>query len=301
MAVDSDKQYLLDNRLHELVDAMIAELLKEKPPEPRQHLQRWLGGQAGGGSLAYKAVIFDLDGCVTKTAKVHSRSWKKMFDSYLKDRDASAFQEFTPEDYLKYVDGKPRYDGVDSFLRSRDISLHMGDPSDAPDKSPPTCCSLGNRKNDFFVQVLRDEGVEPYMSSVRIMTQLRLAGVRLGLASSSLNAAKVLDAAQLSYLIEERVDGVTSRELGLKGKPAGDIFVTCAKRLGVAPKDAIVVEDATSGVAAGRAGKFRLVLGLAREDNEKELKQYGAHVVLSDFGNHTLQDLNEWFVAQQDP
>lgn len=250
---------------------------------------------------AFKAVIFDLDGVITKTAAVHSRSWKKMFDAYLKDKDGASFKAFTPEDYLKYVDGKPRYEGVKSFLESRSISLPMGDPSDKPDKQPITCCSLGNRKNDFFVQVLNDEGVEPYMSTVRIMTQLRLAGVRVGLASSSKNAEKVLNAAQLMHLIEERVDGVVSAARGLKGKPAGDIFVTCSKLLGVEPRDAIVVEDATSGVAAGRNGRFRLVLGLAREENEEELRHHGAHVVLTDFGDSTLHDLNKWFLDQPDP
>lgn len=247
---------------------------------------------------AFKAVIFDLDGVITKTASVHSRAWKKMFDVFLRDRDGASFKEFTPGDYLKYVDGKPRYDGTESFLQSRGISLTRGDPSDKPDKSPVTACSLGNRKNDFFLAVLRDEGIDPYMSTVRIMTQLRMAGVRVGVASSSKNAEPVLTLSNLMYLVEERIDGVVAAKLGLKGKPAGDIFEVCSKRLGVEPKDAIVIEDATSGVAAGRAGGFRLVVGLAREDNEEELRAHGAHVVLTDFGDHGLNDLNKWFLDQ---
>lgn len=253
----------------------------------------------------YKAVIFDLDGVVTKTASVHSRAWKKMFDVYLKDLAAknpsmsSQLGEFTPQDYLKYVDGKPRYDGVESFLASRGIKgVARGDPSDKPDKVPLTACSLGNRKNGYFLGVLDDEGIDPYMSTVRIITQLRMAGVRVGVASSSKNAETVLKVSHLSHLIEERVDGVVSANIGLKGKPAPDIFVTCSRMLGVEPHEAIVVEDATSGVAAGRAGGFRLVIGLAREENEEELRQAGAHVVLTDFGDNTLHNINKWFLEQ---
>ncbi|KAJ9472930.1 hypothetical protein DIPPA_18015 [Diplonema papillatum] len=303
----STVQYFEEKKVHALVEELLKIAAEQRPNNVkelwRDHLTKLLSQQPQ--EFAFKAIIFDLDGCITKTSSVHSTAWKRMFDDFLKEREAAGgsgdLSEFTPQDYLKYVDGKPRYDGVASFLKARDIELPEGTPDDSPDQEEVTCSSLGNRKNKYFEEVLQKNGVQAYDSSVRIIKACRDIGIRIGVASSSKNAEKVLKTAKLSSLIEERVDGVVSAEMGLKGKPAGDIFVTCCKKLGVEPKDAIVVEDATSGVAAGRDGKFRLVIGLAREDNQDALKEHGAHVVLDDFGNTTLSDINEWFLSKPVP
>jgi len=244
----------------------------------------------------FEAVIFDLDGVITKTANVHSRAWKKMFDDFLKDRSektGEAFQEFTPKDYLHYVDGKPRYDGVKSFLETRKIELPIGTPEDDPKLE--TVCGLGNRKNAAFNEVLRVEGVEAYPSTVKLLEDLKRDGVRIGVASSSKNAEGVLKAAGLMDFIETRVDGVVSANMGLNGKPAPDIFLTAAKNLDVDPAKSIVVEDATSGVQAGKNGNFGLVLGLAREDNLQALLANGADIAVEDIGEITLNEIDDWF------
>ncbi len=246
----------------------------------------------------FEAVIFDLDGVITKTANVHSRAWKKMFDEYLKSREDSqgeTFQEFTSADYLNYVDGKPRYDGVQSFLETRDIKLPFGTPDDDPVNE--TVCGLGNRKNVAFNDVLKAEGVEAYPSTVKLLEQLKQDGIRIGVASSSKNCEGVLNAAGLMHFVETRVDGVVSAETGLNGKPAPDIFVTAAKNLGIDPNNAIVVEDATSGVQAGKSGNFGLVIGLAREDNIEALKANGADLVVEDLEEISLEDINQWFAT----
>ncbi len=247
----------------------------------------------------FEAVIFDLDGVITRTALVHSHAWKKMFDDYLHQRETEhgeAFREFTQkDDYLPYVDGKPRYDGVKSFLESRGINIPFGDPSDSVEME--TVCGLGNRKNITFNEVLKRDGVSVYESTVQMIHELKKAGIRIGVASSSKNCEAVLEAAGLMPLIETRVDGVVSAEMGLKGKPEPDIFTTAAANLGVKPHNAIVVEDATSGVAAGRAGNFGLVLGLAREENKKELLINGADIVVDDIAETSLEEINNWFAA----
>ncbi len=245
----------------------------------------------------FEAVVFDLDGVITKTAATHSRAWKKMFDEYLKQLAKSKgdeFEEFTPQDYLTYVDGKPRYEGVKSFLESRNITLPYGDPEDTPEME--TVCGLGNRKNNAFNDVLRKEGVEVYPSTAQLLEQLKKDNIRIGVASSSKNAKSVLEAAGLMHYIETRVDGVVSAEIGLNGKPAPDIFLTAARNLGADPNKTIVVEDATSGVRAGKNGNFGLVLGLAREDNAEDLKANGADIVVEDLEELTMDDLNNWFI-----
>jgi len=246
----------------------------------------------------FKAVIFDLDGVITKTATTHSHAWKKMFDEYLRYREeqyGEPFREFTSDDYLQYVDGKPRYDGVESFLESRKIKLLFGSAEDNPDKE--TICGLGNRKNNAFNEVLKKEGVEVYPSTVKWLEQLKKDGVKIGVASSSKNAENVLKAAGLSHFVETRVDGVVSARLGLKGKPAPDIFVAAAKNLGVAPYQSIVVEDASSGVEAGKNGNFGLVLGLAREDNAETLKAHGADLVAGDLEEISPDAIDNWFTC----
>jgi len=246
---------------------------------------------------SFKAVIFDLDGVITKTASVHAKAWKIAFDEYLRlreKRDGEPFREFTHEvDYLRYVDGKPRYEGVKGFLKSRGISIPYGDPSDIPDKE--TVCGIGNKKNKMFRQILEDQGAEIFTSTVDFIKSLKQAGIRVGVASSSKNCEIILKSAGLEGLFETRVDGVVSVELGLKGKPEGDIFVRASLNLGVSPRDAVVIEDANSGVEAGRNGGFGMVLGLARKDNEDELLKNGADIVVNDMVDIDLERIEKWF------
>jgi len=245
----------------------------------------------------FKSVIFDLDGVVTSTALVHAAAWKETFDEYLRlreKRDKEPFREFSrQDDYLPFVDGKPRYQGVKSFLESRGIHLDFGDPSDPPDRE--TICGIGNRKNIKFNQILKEKGAQVYPSTVELIKKLKAAGIRIGVASSSKNCKAVLEVCGIEDLFETRVDGVLSAELGLKGKPQGDIFVTAAAQLGSQPAESVVVEDATSGVAAGRNGGFGLVLGIAREDNYRELLENGADLVVSDLSDITVDIIEEWF------
>ncbi len=245
----------------------------------------------------FTTVIFDLDGVITKTALVHSAAWKKMFDEFMKSwsaRNSKPFREFDHErDYLPYVDGKPRYQGVQSFLEHRGIGIPFGDPSDPPDAE--TVCGLGNRKNQVFNEVLERDGVEVYPSTVELIHQLIQRNIRVGVASSSKNCEGVLKAAGLLHLFETRVDGVVSAEIGLKGKPAPDIFLTACENLFSTPSQAVVVEDAVSGVQAGKAGNFGLVLGIAREGNAAELRQNGADIVVNDIGDIGLKGIEDWF------
>ena len=251
--------------------------------------------------LPFKAVIFDLDGVVTKTALVHAAAWKAMFDEYLRlraARDGEAFKEFTHQnDYLPYVDGKPRYDGVQSFLESRGVHIPRGCPDDAPDRE--TACGLGNRKNIKFREVLERDGVQQYLSTVSLIRELKQQGVRIGVASSSKNCQFVLQAAGIEDLFETRIDGVVSAELGLNGKPQPDIFVKAAEQVSALPSESVVVEDAASGVQAGRNGAFGLVIGLARENNGEELLKNGADVVIPDFAGITVEALAEWFMHKK--
>jgi len=246
---------------------------------------------------AFDAVIFDLDGVITKTALVHSAAWKKMFDGYLRERESKygePFREFTlKNDYLPYVDGKPRYKGVESFLQSRGILIPYGDPSDEPGKE--TVCGIGNRKNIAFNEALKSDGVQVYKSTLALIHRLKEEGVRVGVASSSKNCRQVLETAGLLDLFETRVDGEVSAELGLKGKPEPDIFTVAADNLGVTYDRSVVVEDAVSGVEAGRKGNFGLVLGIAREDNEKELYANGADIVVKDLAEISFESIGQWF------
>jgi len=252
---------------------------------------------------SFDAVIFDLDGVITKTALVHAKAWKKGFEEYLRlreERDGEPFREFTREgDYLPYVDGKPRYEGVKSFLESRGISIPYGDPSDPPDTE--TICGVGNKKNTMFRKVLDEEGAEMYPSTVELVKQLRSAGIRVGVASSSKNCQAILKSAGIEDLFETRVDGVVSAEIGLKGKPEGDIFITAARNIGAVPARSVVVEDALSGVQAGRNGGFGLVLGVARESNTSSLAENGADIVVEDLAEISIDQMGEWFLKQPKP
>lgn len=249
-------------------------------------------------SPVFNAVIFDLDGVLTKTAVTHTAAWKKMFDDYLHAREIQnnePFREFTQNDYLAYVDGKPRYNGVASFLKSRGIELPWGSPEDSPESE--TVCGLGNRKNEAFNEVLKRDGAEVYPSSEKLLLELKNAGVKLGVASSSKNCKAVLEAVNLLHLFEARVDGIVSAELGLKGKPEPDIFTKACELLGVKPENSVVVEDAVSGVQAGEKGGFGLTLGIAREGNAEELKKSGADYVVTDLEEvHGIKGLNKLFL-----
>lgn len=245
---------------------------------------------------SFTTVIFDLDGVITKTAKVHAQAWKMVFDEFLQvsaSRGLISYKEFTHEDYLEYVDGKPRYEGVRSFLESRGIHLEMGDPQDSPEKE--TVCGIGNRKNSKFREIIEKQGVEVYPSAVELIRQLRAQGIRIGVASSSKNCQYLLQAAGIEDLFEVRIDGVVSAETGLKGKPEGDIFVVAARKLGAAPAQAVVVEDASSGVQAGRNGGFNLVVGVPRKDNGAVLLDNGADIAVTDLKSIDYPRIQAWF------
>jgi beta-phosphoglucomutase family hydrolase len=230
------------------------------------------------------ACLFDLDGVLTQTAKVHDRAWKQTFDDYLRERaqrTGAEFKEFDPvRDYEEYVDGKPRYDGVRSFLESRGITLPEGSPDDPPEAE--TICGIGNRKNVLVLGLIRTQGVEAYDGSVRYVKAAREAGLRRAVVSSSANARDVLTAAGILDLFEEIVDGHVADEQHLHGKPAPDTFLAGARALGVAPARAAVFEDALAGVAAGRAGDFGCVVGVDRVGQAAALKEHGADIVVSD-------------------
>jgi beta-phosphoglucomutase family hydrolase len=251
--------------------------------------------------LNFDAVIFDMDGVITKTAVVHSMAWKKMFDEYLHFREKEyneTFHEFThADDYLPFVDGRPRYQGVERFLRSRGINIPFGEPQDEPRKE--TVCGLGNRKNEFFNKVLEEDGVEVYDSTIKLIKDLLERNVKVGVATSSKNCDIILEKAGIQSMFETQVDGVVSAKLGLKGKPEPDIFTTASDNLGVKYNRAVVVEDAVSGVQAGAKGNFGLVIGVAREDNEYELKSNGADVVVKDLAEISIEDIDKFLLAKQ--
>jgi beta-phosphoglucomutase family hydrolase len=231
-----------------------------------------------------RACLFDLDGVLTKTATVHAAAWKQMFDEYLRGRAARTGEEFVPfdadADYGDYVDGKPRYDGVRSFLASRGIELPEGEEDDPP--TAETVHGLGNRKNEIVVRMIREEGVEAYEGSVRYLEAARDAGLHRAVVSSSTNAHDVLKAAGIDELFEARIDGVVAEREHLKGKPAPDTFLAGARALDVTPDQAAVFEDALAGVAAGRAGNFTCVVGVDRVGHAEALRDNGATIVVRD-------------------
>ncbi len=230
-----------------------------------------------------EAGLFDLDGVLTQTATVHAKAWKEMFDDYLRERakrTGDDFAPFTDDDYDDYVDGKPRYDGVRSFLASRGIELPDGTPDDAP--GTETVDGLGNRKNDLVLALIERDGVDAYEGSVRYVRAARDAGLHRAVVSSSSNCRDVLAAAGILDLFEEIVDGIVATREGLKGKPAPDTFLAGARRLGVDAARAAVFEDAVAGVEAGRAGGFGYVVGVDRVGHADALKAHGADVVVRD-------------------
>jgi alpha,alpha-trehalase len=238
----------------------------------------------------YGAWLFDLDGVITDTASVHAAAWKRTFDWYLEEVSERGGRPFEPfeidPDYYRYVDGKPRYAGVDSFLRSRGINVDWGNPNDPLGKE--TVCGLGNRKNELFNEVLRLRGVEVFESSVALVQELRTGGWRVAVVTSSKNCDAVLEAAGLQNLFEARVDGNVAAEKKLAGKPAPETYQEAARMLGMLPEQAVVIEDAISGVQAGRSGGFGLVIGVARGDDPEVLRQNGADVVVRDLAELSL-------------
>jgi HAD superfamily hydrolase (TIGR01509 family) len=233
-----------------------------------------------------EAVVFDTDGVLTDTASVHAVAWKRLFDEYLQlraVRDSPPFQPFTEVDYLAHVDGRPRDDGVAGFLASRGIQLPWGDLADPPDRE--TVCGLGNAKDQFFVAHLRDHGAQAFPifpTSVAFVRRLRERGLRTAAVSASRNMVAVLEAAGLRDLFEVEVDGVEADRLGLAGKPDPALFLEAARRLGVAPARAAVVQDALAGVEAGRRGRFAVVVGLDRGGQAAALIERGADVVVAE-------------------
>ncbi len=229
---------------------------------------------------AYDAVIFDMDGVVTKTARVHFKAWKKLFDEYLKNKCRENQSLFDEQDYRRYVDGKPRYRGIESFLESRGISISWGKKDDGPDQD--TIYGLGNRKNRYFNELIDKDGVDVYKPALNLLKELRSAGFKTAIVSSSKNCAAVLEAAGISSLFDEKIDGKDADELNLQGKPSPDIFLKTGEKLEVQPKRAVILEDAISGVQAGKNGGFGLVIGVDRTGLGEDLKKNGAHVVVTD-------------------
>lgn len=231
----------------------------------------------------FDAVVFDLDGVITRTAEVHFLAWKRMFDEYLSQwaqREGRKQEPFGSQDYQRHVDGKPRYEGVKAFLASRGIELPYGKPEDGTDKE--TVCGLGNRKNEIFRKLLREGGVRVFEHAVDLVHRLRDKGFGIAVVTSSKNCKDVLEAAGIEDLFDVRVDGLVAARDGLVGKPAPDTFMAAAERLGSRPERVAVFEDAESGVEAGHRGHFRLVVGVDRVGHGPELARAGADVVLTD-------------------
>lgn len=234
----------------------------------------------------FDAVLFDLDGVLTDTAKIHAACWKRMFDDFLRERAAEKNEPFKPfdirTDYKLYVDGKARFDGVQSFLESRGIHLPYGEPASPPNGE--TICGLGNRKDGMVKEAIESEGVEAYEGSVAFVRHLRNRGIKTAVVSASSNCEAVLRSAGIADLFDVRVDGEVASQLNLAGKPAPDTFLKAAEELGVPPNRAVVVEDAISGVQAGRDGGFGLVVGVDRKGDAESLWENGADIVVNDLG-----------------
>jgi beta-phosphoglucomutase family hydrolase len=231
---------------------------------------------------AYGAVLFDLDGVLTPTAELHQRAWTKMFEEFLDEYLGPDHAPYTEADYLAYVDGRPRFDGVRTFLASRGIELPEGNRDEPPGSG--SISALGNRKNVVFQELLRTEGIAPYPGSVRLLDHLAELGVPGAVVSSSRNAREVLSAARLAERFDVVADGILLAERGIPGKPAPDLFLAGAEKLGVTPESTVAVEDAVSGVAAGRAGGFALVIGVDRGAGPEALTANGADIVVDDLG-----------------
>ncbi len=230
---------------------------------------------------AFDAVLFDLDGVLTPTAKVHAAAWKRAFDDALEHLTGPDYTPFDADaEYRAHVDGRPRYDGVATFLASRGIELAWGDPSDDPGRD--TICAIGNLKNSLVTKILAEDGVDPYPGSVALLDHLSRLDLDLAVVSASANAREVLAAAGIDDRFDATVDGVVATELGLRGKPEPDPFLEAARRLGADPRDTVVLEDAVAGVEAGVRGGFGLVVGVDRHHDPGGLRSAGADLVVGD-------------------
>jgi len=241
--------------------------------------------------LRYKAVVFDLDGVITKTAPLHEQAWKNVFESYLARKGDP--KPFTHDDYLEFVDGKPRYEGVRCFLESRGIKLEYGQWSDPPEKE--TYGGVGNKKEQLFNEILNSTCIEIYQSTANFIVNLKERNCKIAVASSSKHCRQILEKTNMEHFFDARVDGVVSEGLKLKGKPNADIFTKCCELLGVLPEESVVVEDAVSGVQAGRNGKFGLVVGIDRGGNRESLLSNGADIVVEDMNQLSIWSVNDEF------
>ena len=260
------------------------------PNQPEGALQPNGADASHTSHAGLRACLFDLDGVITQTAVLHAAAWKQMFDAFLADpaRAGGPQQPFTDADYQRYVDGRPRFDGVRTFLAARGITLPEGEDDDPPDAV--TVHGLGNRKNELVVAAIARGEVTVYEGSVRFLHAVRAAGLRTAVVSSSANTVDVLRSVGLADQFDARVDGVVAKERGLPGKPAPDTFVAAARDLGCTPAEAVVLEDALAGVASGRAGGFALVVGVDRSDPGDDahgaaLRDHGADVVVRDLAD----------------
>ncbi len=231
------------------------------------------------------ALLFDLDGVLTPTAAIHFKAWKQTFDEFLKARDGDSFKAFTQDDYNDYVDGMSRFDGVRSFLKSRDIELPEGADDDSGAGDEPTVHGLGNRKNDLVLELIEKDGVEPYAGSLRFVKAARDAGLARAVVSASANCRPVLRSAGIEDLFDAIIDGQVADEQHLQGKPHPDTYLAGARALGVDPSVAAVFEDATAGVQAGHDGHFGYVVGVDRVDHAAALRSHGADVVVKDLAD----------------
>lgn len=240
----------------------------------------------------FRAFLFDLDGVVTRTARVHAAAWKRLFDDYLSERAKKTGTPFVPfdstADYQRYVDGKPRQEGAESFLRSRGIALPMGSPNDGPDVE--TVNGLSNRKDRYFMDTLEHHGVAVFDGTVRFIREARARGLRTAIVSSSRNCKAVVAKAGLTSLFDARVDGIDVADSHLRGKPAPDTYLEAGRRVGAAADQAAIFEDAVAGVEAGRAGRFRLVVGIGKGKHAADLREHGAGLVVADLGGVELLD-----------
>ncbi len=246
------------------------------------------------------AFIFDLDGVLTETAKLHAAAWKRMFDEFLsKKKGGGENKPFEDSDYRMYVDGKPRYDGVKDFLASRHISLPYGNKDDSPDAE--TICGLGNKKNGYFLQILRKQGPHVYQSTVKFIESLRNEGKKTAIISSSRNCAEVLRVTNTERLFDARVDGVDLEKLNIPGKPDPAMLLEAAKRIHSKPERSAIVEDSLAGMDAGRKGGFGLVIGIDRGNNSQKLKEHGADIVVSDLAELHLPGTSQEEIASNRP
>ncbi len=243
-----------------------------------------------------EAVVLDMDGVITQTAKVHKSAWKKMFNKFL-EKQVGNNSPVNDDDYVKYIDGKPRYEGVKSFLESRNIKLSYGNPEDAPGEK--TVCGLGNRKNEIFVALVKENGVETYANAIKKIKYWRNKGLKTAVVTSSKNCKLVLETVGITHLFDVRVDGITAQQRNLKGKPNPDIFLEATKELGTSPERCALFEDAVAGVQSGSNGNFALVVGVNRGNNKKILSENGADIVIDDFDELDLfgdQELQHHFI-----